>query len=701
MKKLLFIILGLSIATNVYAATFTIQQVINPVAAGFVYSNGTALSTLIASSSPFFSVFSFGNATGTQATTTSLFSSNGTFTNLFGTNITGFGLTSCSGTSALTFSGTTFGCSAQQQGTVTSIATNNGLTGGTITTSGTIGLAAIAANSVLGNITGSSAVPTAIATSSLFQNASASITGLLSSTDWTTFNNKGSGTVTAIGVTTANGVSGSSSGGATPNLTITLGAITPSSVVSSGLGHFGNLWSDASSTLQNFTGLNSTTTNATTTSFAISGIASGNCLQTSTGGAIISAGSACGSGSGGSSYPFPLTGNATSTLTQFNGGLTAYSSTSTINNLTMINSTSTNATTTAQMAFGTGTNFTGINANTANSLDFWSNGLWRGGFSSAGFLGVGTSTPPSELTVATTTVSNASFPIGILVGGRGLASGSAGGTFLGMNAANAFAGNFIDIQNNGVSEFKVGSDGATNINNGLNVNGSGAQINASGNIGTSGGSFTLPSFAQVQWGSSVRIGAVADGNLSITPNTASNGAKLTFNCSTASATCPMLKANGTGLQFRLADDSTFSSTTASTFGAGTTTSKALFGAQGTSGGSAPLLDLATSTGGSVFGVDASGHIYTSGGAPVISSCGTGSPTITGDDSTGTITTGTAAAGCTMTFVAAYASTPSCNVSDDSTASAADISSISTTAVSFGLSVSLSGGHLYYSCSYHK
>ena len=40
----------------------------------------------------------------------------------------------------------------------------------------------------------------------------------------------GVGTVTAIGITTANGVSGSSSGGATPNLTITLGAITPTSV---------------------------------------------------------------------------------------------------------------------------------------------------------------------------------------------------------------------------------------------------------------------------------------------------------------------------------------------------------------------------------------------------------------------------------------------------------------------------------------
>ena len=40
----------------------------------------------------------------------------------------------------------------------------------------------------------------------------------------------GAGTVTAIGVTAANGVSGSSSGGATPNLTLTLGTITPTSV---------------------------------------------------------------------------------------------------------------------------------------------------------------------------------------------------------------------------------------------------------------------------------------------------------------------------------------------------------------------------------------------------------------------------------------------------------------------------------------
>ena len=46
-------------------------------------------------------------------------------------------------------------------GTVTSVATNNGVTGGTITTTGTIGLASVSNNSVLCNNSGGSAVPTA------------------------------------------------------------------------------------------------------------------------------------------------------------------------------------------------------------------------------------------------------------------------------------------------------------------------------------------------------------------------------------------------------------------------------------------------------------------------------------------------------------------------------------------------------------
>lgn len=60
--------------------------------------------------------------------------------------------------SGLNFSGTTL-VATGSGGTVTSIATNNGITGGTITGTGTIGLANIAANSVLANLTGGSAAP--------------------------------------------------------------------------------------------------------------------------------------------------------------------------------------------------------------------------------------------------------------------------------------------------------------------------------------------------------------------------------------------------------------------------------------------------------------------------------------------------------------------------------------------------------------
>lgn len=175
--------LGTTIAPN--------ELVGQPFTANFPLVVNTAGTGFVATTGPLYMDFVAANSTSTSATSTNFFATNASTTNLFGTSINGFGLTSCTSTNALTWTGGSFTCTAQPQGTVT-----------------------------------------------------------------------------AIGVTTANGVSGSSSGGATPNLTITLGAIVPSSVVSTGLGHFGNLWSDASSTLQNFTGLNSTTTNATTTSLS-------------------------------------------------------------------------------------------------------------------------------------------------------------------------------------------------------------------------------------------------------------------------------------------------------------------------------------------------------------------------------------------------------------------------------------------------
>ena len=71
--------------------------------------------------------------------------------------------------------------------------------------------------------------------------ASATNRGALSSTDWTTFNNKGVGTVTTVSVVSANGVSGTvANATTTPAITLALGDITPTKVSVTNSVVFGN-----------------------------------------------------------------------------------------------------------------------------------------------------------------------------------------------------------------------------------------------------------------------------------------------------------------------------------------------------------------------------------------------------------------------------------------------------------------------------
>jgi hypothetical protein len=63
-----------------------------------------------------------------------------------------------------------------------------------------------------------------------------------------------------------------------------------------------------------------------------------------------------------------------------------------------------------------------------------------------------------------------------------------------------------------------------------------------------------------------------------------------------------------------------------------------------------------------------GHILAvAGGTPVLSSCGTGSPTVTGTDAAGHYTTGGTATTCTLTFATTYTNTPNCIVTAQGTA----------------------------------
>lgn len=73
----------------------------------------------------------------------------------------------------------------------------------------------------------------------------------------------------------------------------------------------------------------------------------------------------------------------------------------------------------------------------------------------------------------------------------------------------------------------------------------------------------------------------------------------------------------------------------------------------------------------------SGH----SGTPVLTSCGTGSPTVVGTDLAFRVTQGTGATGCVATFSTAFSATPTCvAVNETAPATSTPAYSVSTTAV---------------------
>lgn len=94
------------------------------------------------------------------------------------------------------------------------------------------------------------------------------------------------------------------------------------------------------------------------------------------------------------------------------------------------------------------------------------------------------------------------------------------------------------------------------------------------------------------------------------------------------------------------------------------------------------------------------HQLFTGSAPSPGTCGTSPSMGTGSvDNAGTINVGSGVSvtACTLTFAAAFTNAPACSVADDSIAVTADISAVSTMAVTFTLSATLGGGHIYYNC----
>ncbi len=83
--------------------------------------------------------------------------------------------------------------------------------------------------------------------------------------------------------------------------------------------------------------------------------------------------------------------------------------------------------------------------------------------------------------------------------------------------------------------------------------------------------------------------------------------------------------------------------------------------------------------------------------PVLTSCGTGSPAVTGTNSAGIITIGTSATGCVATFATAYVTTPVCTVvSETAPATTTPAYSVSSTAITI-VQTSTSGNKYDYIC----
>lgn len=91
-----------------------------------------------------------------------------------------------------------------------------------------------------------------------------------------------------------------------------------------------------------------------------------------------------------------------------------------------------------------------------------------------------------------------------------------------------------------------------------------------------------------------------------------------------------------------------------------------------------------------------GHFSSTGPAPVLSGCGSGSPTITGSNLAGTVVTGTTATGCVITFSSAFVNAPTCVLSPASGVLAAFSYTISTTAITV-TQTSSSGNTITYVC----
>ena len=213
------------------------------------------------------------------------------------------------------------------------------------------------------------------------------------------------------------------------------------------------------------------------------------------------------------------------------------------------------------------------------------------------------------------------FPLFYLNSGAAPTTFNTAGTMLGINAPSGFTGNYLDIDNNGVEKFSINSAGNPHLGSGaVIVYGTAAIISSPANNQFQIGNVD----AATANSQTLRSQGVIAGTLN-TP-----GQNFTILASPGTGT-----GIGGSLVFQTAP------------------------AAGTSGSG-------QNSGQTVLTIDSKSHAgWSSAAIPTLSSCGSGSPTVTAGstDIAGAFTVGTTASACTLTFKQTFTNAPFCVLSD--------------------------------------
>jgi hypothetical protein len=532
------------------------------------------------------------------------------------------------------------------------------------------------------------------------QTASGSQAGCLSSTDWTTFNNKGSGSVTSVA--TNNGITG--------------GTITTTGTLSLDQ-TFGAVWTAASSTYTGHLALNTASTTQLTAPLLWTGLTAFNLLSTDANGKMVATSSIGNSLLTNSSIVVttasPLGGAATVPL----GGTLALTCS------TCSTATGANPSVNVTLSVQNGSASTFMRSDAAPAIDQTISPTWTGThtFNTSPTIGVNTnglllggnvfayasSTNHSTIfgsgaggTSATTTATADDLTAVGYLAGSAMITGT-GSTAIGsqalLEATSSPSNTAVGFQalkgNTPTTVFSVSGDNVAVGYKALTLTTSGNQNVALGfqaargittgaqnvvigqNAGNGVSAIFQDGIGNVLLGAfagdalvnsetdNILIGIKAGhemagtnaGNIEIGPGTEFPTATVSHGLNIGNVLYGknMGDTTGSGL---------FS--TNGSIGVSTSTPWGKLSINANSGDTFGLVfEIASSTATAtttLFSVTNTGHIIASSTNPVLSSCGT-SPTMKGDDTHGTVTVGSVATGCTITFQIPYSATPECVV----------------------------------------